>query len=373
MSQMSQMSQIKNEFILDQDESTVSDIKLIDKSFYKKTPLRVSTMVATAHFGCTLDLNAFFNNIKGLLIPLWYPIEGILKFEHKENVIGESHRDALTKRKISNKCFFNQSTLIIRKRNQADNGWKEVNLKLFANGGVQMTGITSEEFAMNSLNWLLEHIKSLPINPFSNTPTINRFAVQLINSDFSVGVPLKRDKLHEIITGEYGLLSLLESTIYQGVNTKYYYNKYNKDSTKTGQCICTGFCQGQGDGNGDGNCKRITISFFQTGNIIITGARNMEQINEAYDFVNEFMDNHAPEIIRPVAVAVKKQQTRKRNKSTLVTKAVGDSNILTSEESTKNLKSGEDVANHILKPKRIRRTKKEMQEQLALKNTAACK
>ena len=30
-------------------------------SMYKKTPLRISTMVATAHFGCTLDLNLLFN------------------------------------------------------------------------------------------------------------------------------------------------------------------------------------------------------------------------------------------------------------------------------------------------------------------------
>jgi TATA-box binding protein (TBP) (component of TFIID and TFIIIB) len=363
------------------EENDIFPIKVIDKSYYKKTPLRVSTMVATAHFGCTLDLNLFFNNIKQLLIPLWYPIEGILKFEHKENVIGESHRDALTKRKISNKCFFNQSTLIIRKRNQADNGWKEVNLKLFANGGVQMTGITSKEFAINSLEWLLEHIKSLPINPFSDIPSINRFAVQLINSDFSVGVPLKRDKLHEIITSDYGLLSLLESTIYQGVNTKYYFNKYNKDPAKIGQCICTGFCQGQGDGNGDGNCKRITISFFQTGNIIITGARNMEQINEAYDFVNVFMDNHAAEIIRPVAAAtVKKQQTRKRNKSTLISKSGCEKNTLTeiTEDDCYIMKGDakvlkDDIKDTIIKPKRVRRTKKQMQEEMALKKASACK
>jgi TATA-box binding protein (TBP) (component of TFIID and TFIIIB) len=287
----------------------------LNASMYKKTPLRISTMVATAHFGSTLNLNLLFNNIKPLLIPLWYPSEGILKFEHKENVIGESHRDALTKRKISNKSFFNQSTLVIRRNNPNGTGWKEVNLKLFANGGVQMTGIVSEEFAIDSLNWLINHIRVLPIQPFTEPPTINRFAVQLINSDFSVGIPLRRDKLHEIITHRYGLLSLLESTIYQGVNTKYYYNSFNTDSTRRGQCICSGFCQGQGDGNGDGQCKRITVSFFQTGNIIITGARNMAQINEAFEFVNTFMDNHAAEIIRPMPPGtVKKTTTRKKTK-----------------------------------------------------------
>jgi TATA-box binding protein (TBP) (component of TFIID and TFIIIB) len=314
-------------------------------SMYKKTALRISTMVATAHFGSTLNLNLLFNNIKPLLIPLWYPTEGILKFEHKENVIGESHRDALTKRKISNKSFFNQSTLVIRRNNPNGTGWKEVNLKLFANGGVQMTGIISEEFAIESLNWLINHIKVLPIRPFTEDPTINRFAVQLINSDFSVGIPLKRDKLHEIITQRYGLLSLLESTIYQGVNTKYYYNKYNTDVSRSGQCICSGFCQGQGNGDGDGQCKRITVSFFQTGNIIITGARNMEQINEAFRFVNTFMDDHASEIIRPMPPGtVKKTTTRKKTKKMQIIDSAASASTLT-----------EDATASEEKPKKIRK------------------
>lgn len=256
-------------------------------------------MVATAHFNTTLNLNQLFEDIHHILIPLWWPGEGILKFEHRDQVIGLSHRDALTKRKISSKCFFNQSTLVVRQPSPNAPGWKEVNLKLFANGSVQMTGISSEEFGVQTLEWLLREVAKLPRSPWGGDPSVVRFNKQLINSDFSVGVPLRRDKLHEIITRRYGIFSILESTIYQGVNTKYYYNE-TADKTKPGQCTCKEFCQGQGDGSGEGQCKRITISFFQTGNIIITGARHMKQINEAYEFVNTFLDNHAAEIIRPV-------------------------------------------------------------------------
>lgn len=267
---------------------------------YKRTSLRISTMVATANFNTTLDLNQLFADIHQILIPLWWPGEGILKFEHRENVVGQSHRDALTKRKISNKCFYNQSTLVVRRIVPAPGvGWKEVNLKLFSNGSVQMTGIASEEFATETLHWLLREIARLPRSPFGGEPSVVKFNIQLINSDFSVGVPLRRDKLHEIITRRYGIFSILESTIYQGVNTKYYYNE-KSDKTRPGQCACAEFCKGQGQGDGDGNCKKITISFFQTGNIIITGARHMAQINEAYVFVNKFLDAHAAEIIRPL-------------------------------------------------------------------------
>jgi hypothetical protein len=76
--------------------------------------------------------------------------EGILKMEHESKVIGHSARDMLTKRKASDKTFFNQSTIVVRKRRDDLEGTtllKEVNVKLFANGGFQMTGVTSEEFS----------------------------------------------------------------------------------------------------------------------------------------------------------------------------------------------------------------------------------
>ena len=56
-------------------------------------------------------------------------------------------------------------------------------------------------------------------------------------------------------------------------------------------------CTGQGLGDGDGQCKRITISPFSSGKIIITGAREMDLINEAYEFFNEILKTHQYEIL----------------------------------------------------------------------------
>ena len=40
------------------------------------------------------------------------------------------------------------------------------------------------------------------------------------------------------------------------------------------------------------NCKKITISTFQSGNIIITGARTIEQINCCYNFIMNVLCKH---------------------------------------------------------------------------------
>lgn len=254
-------------------------------------------MVITAHWGTQINLDTLFNGLKAVIIPIGYPDEGILKFEHKNMVIGISHKDLFTNRKITDKSFFNQSTLVVRRKinkGTAEEGWKEVNVKLFANGGIQMTGVTSETFAHNSIEWLLNIIKNLSESPFVGPASIERFSVQLINTDYSLDKYINQDALHKILLNEYNLFSMLEKTIYQGVNTKFFYNTRNP--TK-GICECANFCKGQGTGEGEGECKRITMSIFRTGRIIITGARELKQIRAAYNFLNTVFDKHAKEVL----------------------------------------------------------------------------
>ena len=114
--------------------------------------------------------------------------------------------------------------------------------------------------------------------------------IVLINSDYFCGYKIKRDVLHKLIVKKYKLFSSYEPCIYPGVNTKYYWNKTN--TLKDGICRCTKKCNGKGVGNGDGDCKKITCSVFQSGNVIITGARDKQQIYDAYAYINELFKNH---------------------------------------------------------------------------------
>lgn len=258
---------------------------------FKKTPLRVSTMVITAHWGTPIELSTVFNSLKGYIIPLWYPGYGVLKIEYGNRVLGWSYKDVFTNRKISDKTFFNQSTIVVRRKvtEEKEDTWKEVNIKLFANGGIQMTGVTSESFARSALDDLYDLIQTFPQSPFTHKVNIHRFSVQLINTDYSINRFINQDALHKLLINEYNLFSMLEKTIYQGVNTKFFFNTANK---KRGICTCKKICKGQGMGEGEGNCKRITMSIFRTGKIIITGARQMRQIETAYEFLNEIFEKH---------------------------------------------------------------------------------
>ena len=266
------------------------------------SPLRISTMVTTCHVGSGILLNRLFDNFKLWAIPFGYPGEGFLKMEYEKKVIGYSTRDVLTKRKVTEKTFFNQATLVIRKTFPG-RGWKEVNIKMFANGGIQMTGVPTAEFSQEAIQFVMDQVVEKDPDVFCAVGTTNRmrpslqkFRIQLINSDYSINRQIYQDKLHKVLSNVYNLFSSHESTIYQGVNTKYYYNKKG-NPLRPGICECKAQCSGQGLGDGEGQCKKITISPFSSGKIIITGAREMDQINEAYEFFNEILKSHQRDIL----------------------------------------------------------------------------
>jgi hypothetical protein len=270
----------------------------------KPTPLRVSTHVITTSFSAKLNLDSVFEQLPQRLIPIWYPGNGILKMEHNNKVLGASHRDCFTDRAISEKQFYNQSTIVIR-REFKSGFWKESNIKLFANGSIQMTGVPSEEFAKETLTWLLKELLAFPRSPFEDgDPTLKEMSIKLINTDYSINALIKRNSLFQILTREYNIFSLNENTIYQGVNAKYYYNKKG-DPSRPGICCCAKSCRGQGDGDGPGQCKRVTLCVFQDGKIIVTGARTMDQILEAYHFLNMVLQKHSDEILRPLPPSAK--------------------------------------------------------------------
>jgi TATA-box binding protein (TBP) (component of TFIID and TFIIIB) len=259
--------------------------------------LRISTITTTAQLGTKIILDALFEQVP--IMNYWDLNDGILKMEFNGKHKGTSFKDIMLKPKESKTSFFNQATLVIRQEIKPLI-WKEINVKLFRNGGIQITGVKSIEMSSNALRWLVTYLtdscKAKPI--FEKEVTIQKEQVQLVNTDFSIGAKVRRDVLHKILSDQYRLNSSYESAIYQGVKTKYFYNAQRPANSPRGICPCAKLCKGTGDGSKIGECKKITISPFQTGQVIITGARTMAQIEEGYVFIKDVFTKHASAILR---------------------------------------------------------------------------
>jgi TATA-box binding protein (TBP) (component of TFIID and TFIIIB) len=271
-------------------------------------------MTATGDLGAIPDLRRLYEHPG--IIPYWWIGEGILKIEFAGERKGQCMEDILHVSTKEKKRFFNQSSLVFRLA-RPDGSWKEtgkagdlasscsatsfkeINIKLFKNGGFQMTGISSEEMARAALTQFIALHRNRGVWPGDEAAKarIAKFDICMMNSDYNVGKAIRRDRLYKILVEEYGLWSTYEPTIYQGVNTKFFWNKTRPATAPPGICVCPTPCEGDGSGYAVGSCKKITISPFRTGSIIITGAKHMEQLLDAHAFINGVLRTH-PDVLR---------------------------------------------------------------------------
>ena len=246
--------------------------------------LRISTMTAVSSINSDINLDNLYQNIE---------TDSIVSYIEHGSLGTKGHSQKAqrkTRKPQKKKTFFNQTTLHV-------NCEKTVNVKLFNNGKVQMTGLKYEGHGDKVLEALIPVLQRLDTNHQSKVLSTSEITftpmnIACINSDFSLGYSIKRDILHKEIV-EAGYYSSYEPCIYPGVNIKYYYNT----ETNHGICKCCAVCNGKGDGCGDGKCKKITIAVFKSGKAIITGARSKNQLDVAYKFITEFIEPRKQQLL----------------------------------------------------------------------------
>ncbi len=245
--------------------------------------VRISTMTQIGHLSSLLHLESLFNNLEENSI-----IKYIQWGDKKKGINHKEKKRKSTIKEINNhkKYFYNQVTIHILKD-------KIINLKIFNNGGIQMTGIKYFEQGKETIELLLDILDKLDIQTklsiFESMKEYSRPIIkdiQIVNtvSDFDLKKEVKREVLHRFIV-DNGYYSSYESVIYPGVNIKYYYNPVKQN---TGICNCEGPCDGKGK---NGYCKKITIAVFKSGKALITGANDKSQIEIAYHFITNFIDS----------------------------------------------------------------------------------
>ena len=189
-------------------------------------------------------------------------------------------------KKNSNSSFYNSASL-----NIFINKDKQINFKIFKNGKIQITGVPEENVGKECIEHFIKYIYKQKI--IKSIIHYNNFRTVLINSDYFCGIEINRDNLFKIMTKKYNLTVSYESESYPGVKLGYFYNKKYLNTSHEGNCVCKTKCKGKGKSiHLEHTCKRITISTFQSGKIIITGANSLEQIRCAYDFINKIIQDH---------------------------------------------------------------------------------
>jgi|SaaInlStandDraft_4_1057021.scaffolds.fasta_scaffold02336_4 TATA-box binding protein (TBP) (component of TFIID and TFIIIB) len=242
--------------------------------------LFISTMTMT----CRFETEFLTENI-GKYINLSY--SGILGIKYGSNQMRElegsfpkkKNKRAKEKKKTN---FYNQTTVLVQPKTKK----KPVNVKLFKNGSIQMTGCKSIADTHSVLEILCNELRKeraiidpttlskVIVKPFTTSKEtiypekIKDMNIRMINSNFKVDYPIDLNILNTILTN-MNIECTYEPCVHACVNIKFNYK----------------------------NEKKISIFVFKSGSIIITGATKFVHIAKSYDYITEILKEHHDNIL----------------------------------------------------------------------------
>jgi TATA-box binding protein (TBP) (component of TFIID and TFIIIB) len=250
--------------------------------------VKVATMCASCVLGVKLELD----NIEKYMSLHENDILTIKRSKENIRTLIElkkpTKRSTNPKYKEVNNNFYNSITLIVRVTTGPTpniNLEPRINIKLFKNGSLQMSGCKNVENINIVLEKLLEKLKAVKgkiennkiieitfIDELSKI-AINNFKIDMIYCNYRIQFEIDREKLYDLLKKKKAKC-IYEPCIRACVTIKFIPTQDNIDS------------------------KEVSIFIFKKGNIIITGARSKKQVLEAYNYINNIFIIHKDEIIK---------------------------------------------------------------------------
>jgi len=219
-------------------------IHLMDASYTAKekiptmTYLNLSTMTIVVQLDGEIDIGVLNRGFKSPS----YPLCTITPAK-------DHHEYELTSRGKKKKSFYNQTTIQYR-----DHTTKSI--KVFSNGRLQVTGITSVPEARDVATLVCNVIDSIPLCSPRHISLVD-VTIAMINTNFSYNCGIDIVKLQEILQQKKHVSVSFDPDRYPGLNVKH----TNSDGSKT------------------------SVLFFGTGNVVITGVKSFRGIQEAFSTV----------------------------------------------------------------------------------------
>ena len=149
--------------------------------------LRISTITGVLRISEDINLKKIYEDI-----PISKQYIPFIEFGVGNIPRGFSEKLLRKKRKKKpKKIFYNQATIHVMHDD------KIMNVKLFNNGRIQITGLKAEKQPVILVKTLLEYFKDFDI--VSEDACLIDSKIVLINSDFDIGFEINREKLHRDI------------------------------------------------------------------------------------------------------------------------------------------------------------------------------
>jgi hypothetical protein len=239
--------------------------------------------------------------------------EGRIKFKVQLKInIGLCKKDILNYRCKLKRAFFNCFVLILRIKDRASDSFKEMHVKVFNTGKLEIPGIQTDESLTQVLDLLISTLTPIVGNNIGYIP--NKCETVLINSNFNCGYFINRDKLYNILKYKYRINSNYDACSYPGIQCKFYFMS-NIDMDKQ---------NGQQPPSGDmSNANEISFMIFRTGSVLIVGRCDENVLHCIYKFLKNLLETEYPDIGNQLnIIEPKKHNVKLRRKIINVTENI---------------------------------------------------
>lgn len=201
--------------------------------------------------------------------------DGRIKFKDIRKIsVGLCKKDILSYRTKKKSAFYNCFVVILRVLH--DDIYREIHVKVFNTGKLEIPGIQSDALLDKVLSLLIKHLKSIVDENITYRQDKNETV--LINSNFNCGFFINREKLHDVLKYKYHINSGYDPCSYPGIQCKFYYNSETK--TQTGQ---------QPVDYDPKLYNKISFMIFRTGSVLIVGKCDENVLNEVYIFIKQLL------------------------------------------------------------------------------------
>ena len=343
-------SAVKNESV---DESKCED-------------LYISTKTKVLFLNQEIDIHNIFWNIP--VIDYWRPMDGVVKKQikivsktieeyeeykkrlenlgyHKENIIkqidnttsrrmkyrderkitvGISKKDIMNCRGKVKNAFYNCFALIMRFK--YDGLFREIHIKVFNTGKLEIPGILNAGLLDNVKRMLLDTLRPHIVNPLDFLETDTEENV-LINSNFNCGFYINREKFYHILRSEkYRIESAYDPCSYPGVKCKYYFNNdLGFDEIKqNGQIILEDRGMKMSELGETRKYTEVSFMVFRTGSCLIVGNCTERVLKFVFEFIKRILMEEYPNIYVENNDPVEKNKKTKLRKKTIIVKGLAE-------------------------------------------------
>ena len=206
--------------------------------------------------------------------------DGRIKYKDQRKIsIGICKKDILSYRSKKKRAFFNCFVMIMRIFH--DDEYKEMHIKVFNTGKLEIPGIQTEILLDKILQLLVNILRPFIGDELSYVK--DKSETVLINSNFNCGYFIDRDKLYDLLKYQYRINSNFDACSYPGIQCKFYY-----DNTLTEQ-------NGQQPKHKD--FQEISFMVFRTGSVLVVGKCDEDVLHEIYRFIKAILESEYRNIL----------------------------------------------------------------------------